>query len=191
MSVAGMLMVVLGMAVFGLGRVLEESQLFGLTNYTNVDEANYTVTQMAREIRTMRSGQNGAYAFIVGNDNELSFYSDIDYDGTSELVRYYLDNGTLYKSTTKPVGFPATYPQTSTVTKVLTEHVQNGTDPLFTFFNEDWPTDTANNPMITPVSIADVGLVRISLTINSNEDVGTKGYTLNTNVNLRMLKSNL
>ncbi len=190
-SIAGFLMVALGFGILALNKVLQDSQLFGFTNFTNVEEANFSISHLAREMRTMRSGQNGAYAFVYGDENEVRFYSDIDYDGTSEYVRYYLEDGTFYKSVTEPTGFPATYPPANAVIKPLSGNVQNGGTPVFLYFNEDWPTDTTNNPMLTPVSIADVRLVRISLNISSNDNVGTKGYSLNTNVNLRMLKDNL
>lgn len=189
--VVGFLMVLLGMGLLGLQKVLQDSQLMGFTNYVNVDEANYNITQMAREIRTMRQAQNGAYPLVTGSNSDITFYSDIDYDGESEQVRYYLQNNTLYKSVIEPVGFPATYPQGSAVTKILTENVLVGSDPIFLYFNGDWPLDTANNPLATPVSIAEVRLIRISLTISSNDNVSGQGYTLNTNVNLRMLKDNL
>lgn len=189
-SIAGVLLVVLGVAILGLQRVIGDSQLLGITSYINVDEANSALTQMAREMRTMRSGQNGAYAFVNGEDNEVSFYSDIDYDGISELVRYYLDGNILYKSTTEPIGFPATYPPANAVVRPLTENVINGATPIFLYFNENWPTDVENNPLPTPASLAEVRLIRISLDINSNDNV-SRGYTLNTNVSLRMLKENL
>src|SRR3989344_699915 len=70
-SVAGLLMVVLGTAILGLQKVLIDTELLGFVNYTNVDEANFSLSQMAREMRTMRSGQNGAYAFIYGDNNEI------------------------------------------------------------------------------------------------------------------------
>ena len=136
-SVAGLLMVALGTAILGLQKVLMDTQLLGFVNYTNVDEANFSVSQMAREMRTMRSGQNGAYAFVYGDNDEVSFYSDIDYDGVSELVRYYLDGTTLNKSVIEPVGFPATYPPGNAVTKPLTQNVQNGADPELLSFDEN------------------------------------------------------
>lgn len=189
--IVGFLMVTLGLGLLGLQRVLQESQLLGFTSYVNVDEANYNVSQMAREIRTMRQAQNGAYPLVSGNDNEITFYSDVDYDGESEQIRYYLEDRTLYKSTIEPVGFPATYPPASAQVKILTENVLVNPTPIFFFFNGDWPSDTTNNPLPTPVSIAEVRLVRISLTVSSNDNVNSQGYTLNTNVSIRMLKDNL
>ena len=139
----------------------------------------------------MRSGQNGAYAFVYGDDNDVSFYSDINYDGQSELVRYYLDGNTLYKSVIEPTGTPATYPPENAVTTPLTENVKNNGSPIFLYLNGDWPSDTTNNPMPTPANLADVRLIRISLVVNSNDRVGANGFSLSTDVNLRMLKDNL
>jgi type II secretory pathway pseudopilin PulG len=191
-SVAGLLIVVLGVGILGLQKLMTDAQLLGFVNYANVDEANFSVSQMAREMRTMRQGQNGSYPIVYGDNNDFSFYSDINFDGKSELVRYWLDGTTLSKSVTEPAGFPATYPPENAVTKPLTENVRNGVNPAFLYFNEDWPEDTTNNPLATPVNIADVRLVRVTLDINVNpENAERSVYSLSTNVNLRMLKDNL
>jgi type II secretory pathway pseudopilin PulG len=190
-SIAGFLIVILGVAILGLQRVIGDSQLFGFTNYINVDEANSAVSVMAREMRTMRSGQNGAYPIVTGNDDDLSFYSDIDKDGVSELVRYWISSQTLFKSVTEPSGFPAVYDPGDTQTYTITTNVNNGADSLFLYFNDNWPEDTTNNPLPTPADLAEVRLIRISLNVSSNENVSSRGYSLGTNVNLRMLKDNL
>lgn len=182
-SIAGLLIVVLGFGILGLQKIMGDSQLFAFRSYTTVEDANYSVSQMAREMRSMRSGQNGAYAFVHGSDNDVSFYSDIDFDGTSELIRYYLDGTTLYKSTIEPSGFPITYPAGNAIVRPIAENIGNGADPIFLYFNEDWPEDTENNPLPTPASLADVRLIRIFLNIDN--------YSLSTNVSIRMLKENL
>ncbi len=191
-STAGLLIVVLGIGVLGLQKIMTDAQIFGFANYTNVDEANLSISQMAREMRTMRSGQNGAYAFVSGTENEIIFYSDIDFDGVSERVRYFLENNTLYKGVIEPVGFPATYPTANEVVKTLSRNVEPGESPLFLYFNENWPVDTINNPLPTPVNIAEVRFVRISLNVNVNPVNAERSvYSLGTNVSLRILKDNL
>lgn len=189
--IAGMLMVILGFGIFGLQRLIQSSQITGFNSYVNVDEANFVVSQMAREMRTMRAAQNGAYPLVFGGDNDISFYSDINFNGESELVRYYLDGNALKKSVIEPTGFPATYPPANATIKTLTENIQNGGDPLFLYFNENWPADTTNNPLATPVSLADVHLIRIFLNINSSPNYTNQAYELSTSVELRTLKSNL
>lgn len=192
LSVAGFVMVVLGIGILGLQKVLGDVQLLGFVNYTNVDEANYSVSQIAREVRTMRQGQNGAYPLISGSDNEIRFYSDIDFNGESDLVRYTLSGTTLTKGVIKPTGFPATYPLVNEITKVVAENVQNTGTPFFLYFNANWPGDSVNNPLPTPVGIAEVRLVRISLSINVNPENAERSlYSLSTNVSIRTLKDNL
>lgn len=192
LSVTGFIMVVLGTAILGLQKLLSDSQLIGFVNYTNVDEANYSVSQMAREIRTMRQGQNGAYPLVLATDNEIRFYSDIDFDGESDLVRYTLNGQTLTKGVIKPTGFPATYPPANEITRTITENVQNEGISLFLYFNDGWPKDSVNNPLPTPANIAEVSLVRITLNININPDNAEGStYSLSTNANIRTLKNNL
>lgn len=191
-TIAGMLMVVIGVALVALQGLLKDTQILGFVNYANVDQTNYSVAQMAREIRTMRPGQNGAYPLISGGDNELRFYSDIDFDGVSEEVRYRLNNGILTKTVIEPTGFPAQYIESNAVTRVLSENVQAASEPLFLYFNDGWPEDTVFNPLPTPVSIASVSTIRITLYINVNPANASRSvYSLSTNVNIRMLKNNL
>lgn len=182
-SVASLLMVVLGIGILGLQKLMADSQLLAFRSFTTVEDANYSVSNISKELRSMRSGQNGAYAFINGSDNDVSFYSDIDFDGVSELVRYYLDGEILYKSVIEPSGFPITYLPGDAQIRPIAENVKNNGNPLFLYFNEDWPLDSVNNPMPTPASLADVRLIRIFLSVDN--------YSLSTNVNLRMLKENL
>ena len=134
-SVTAFLMVTLGFAILGLVELTTRSQIFAFRSYTSVDDGNFAVAQIAKELRTTRSGNNGAYALALGNDNEIIFYSDIDYDDQSEYVRYYLDGNTLYKSTIEPIGFPATYPQANAATRIITENVVNTRNPIFFYFN--------------------------------------------------------
>lgn len=63
-----------------------------------VDEARRGVESMIKEIREARSGDDGSYPIEKAEDKEFIFYSDIDDDGKTEKVRYFLgavNSGTL------------------------------------------------------------------------------------------------
>ena len=55
-----------------------------------ISEARRGIETMAKEIREAREGENGAYPIEYTGDKEFIFYSDIDNDGKTERVRYFL-----------------------------------------------------------------------------------------------------
>jgi prepilin-type N-terminal cleavage/methylation domain-containing protein len=55
-----------------------------------VDEARRGVDKMIQEIRGAGFGDNGAYFIERADDKQLVFFNDIDGDGDSERVRYFL-----------------------------------------------------------------------------------------------------
>ncbi len=160
-------------------------------NYIKVDEANTAVRTFTRELRTARDGNNGAYLLAEAGDNQISFYSDIDFDGQTEKVRYYLSGTEFYKGTIEPTGYPVTYPSANEIVKLISANIRNGSQPPFYYFNSDWPKDTINNPLIPKKRISDTRLVRIYLRLNTQENQPEKDYVLENYVQIRMLKDNL
>jgi hypothetical protein len=55
-----------------------------------IAEAKKGIEIMKKEIRKAREGENGAYPIEKAGDKEFIFYSDVDGDGKTERVRYFL-----------------------------------------------------------------------------------------------------
>ena len=55
-----------------------------------VEDARRGIETIVKEIREAREGENGAYPIEYAGDKEFIFYSDIDNDGKTERVRYFL-----------------------------------------------------------------------------------------------------
>jgi hypothetical protein len=119
------------------------------------------------------------------------FYTDIDFDDVSERVRYYLDNTTLYRGITEPTEPPVTYPSEDEKIKKLTDIVRNLSTPVFTYYNDDWPNDTTNNPLTLPTEISSIKTVGIYLRTNPVANEPDKDYVMESYVSVRMLKDNL
>lgn len=64
------------------GYIWEQSQA--------IEEARRGIELMTKEIREARSGENGSYPIVLAGDKEFVFFSDIDNDGKTERVRYFL-----------------------------------------------------------------------------------------------------
>ncbi len=54
------------------------------------NEARTGVEVMIKQIREARPGDDGSYPIVLAGDKEFSFFSDIDEDGETEKVRYFL-----------------------------------------------------------------------------------------------------
>jgi prepilin-type N-terminal cleavage/methylation domain-containing protein len=188
---AMVMMGVLGSGLLGLQSIISQNQIQVWRDYVNVDEANTSITALARELRTSRPGDNGAYPLEAALDQEIIFYSDIDFDGEAEKVRYFLAGSDFSKGIIEPVGQPATYPSDSEKVKVLSENVRNGETPIFYYYNGDWPIDQENNPLEVPARLSETKLMRIYLRLNNKEGEPEKDYILETYVQIRMLKENL
>lgn len=55
-----------------------------------IDEARRGIETMVKEIREAKQGDDGSYPIEYAGDKEFIFYSDIDKDGGTERVRYFL-----------------------------------------------------------------------------------------------------
>ena len=130
--------------------------------------ASRGVSRVVSEIRKTRQADNGDYPVESGDEFDLKVYIDIDKDNTTERVHYYLLNSALYRGITEPVaGLPITYPSGDDTTEVIAGSIANtATDPIFYYYNDDYPADLVNNPLETPVSISDVRMIRVHLMVN-------------------------
>ncbi|MBU4298430.1 prepilin-type N-terminal cleavage/methylation domain-containing protein [Patescibacteria group bacterium] len=57
-----------------------------------IDEARRGIETMVKEIRGAKSAEDGSYPIEKAEDKEFIFYSDVDNDGETEKVRYFLGN---------------------------------------------------------------------------------------------------
>lgn len=186
------ILAILGLGVLGLQYILSQNQAMVFKSYLSIEEANSSVNEFTRQLRTAQSGENGAYAIESAGQNEIVFYTDIDFDGVTERVRYYLNDMILYRGVTKPTTEPPiSYPQENEKVKELTNIVRNLSAPVFTYYNGDWPNDTVNNPLTLPTEISNIKTVGIYLRTNPVANQPEKDYILESYVNIRMLKENL
>lgn len=130
--------------------------------------ASRGTTKVVNEVRKTRQADNGDYPVESGGDFDLKVYLNGDGDGATERVHYYLSGQTLYRGITHPVaGLPITYPSgDDSVTAIAKSIVNTATDPVFYYYNENYPSDTANNPLSTPVAVSRVRMIKIHLLVN-------------------------
>lgn len=86
--------------VFLLQHFFYTQQNMAFNSFASVENANAGVEQMVKEIRNARYGDDGSYPLQTCTDQNLTIFSDIDYDGITEKVQYFLDSSTLKKAVT-------------------------------------------------------------------------------------------
>jgi hypothetical protein len=142
----------------------------------------------AKEVRAANYAENGSYPVAVATTTSFAFYSDIDSDGETERVRYFISGDDLRRGVIEPSGSPATYTGTETLT-TLASDVDNAGAPVFEYFDASY--DGTGSPLASPPTLSDIRLVRITVIIDKNGDRTPEPQTYSTQLVLRNLKDNL
>lgn len=155
-------------------------------------QVNRASAEVVSALRKVRQADNGDYPLELGDDFELKAYLDIDADGVTERVHYWLDSGTdqLKRGVTEPSSAtPPIYAASDDTVTILANYIVNeATEPLFYYYNENYPGDTVNNPLATPVEVNDVRLVRVLLRMNIDPIRAPNNINVETFVDLRNLE---
>lgn len=165
--------------------ILEE----GLASAAASQATNKVLTQL----RSVRQADNGDFPVESGSDFDLKVYIDIDDDNVTERVHYFLDLAAdqLKVGITNPTGTaPVSYPASDDAVSVLTNYVVNESDdPTFYYYNENYPGDTVNNPLVTPVSVENVRLIRVHLLVNIDPVHAPNNVNIESFADLRNLET--
>lgn len=151
--------------------------------------ASQGVNKMVDYIRRARQGDDGAYPIKSADDDDFVFFCDYDKDGITERVHMYKSDGKIIMGYRKPsAGIPKTYSSGDQATLTLAEYVVNGaSDPIFYYYNKDYPGDAVSNPVDTPAIVADVRLVKVNLSVDPNVNKAPDSVRMESFVELRNL----
>ena len=168
-----------------------QSYSFSFAQFDATGRAKTAMTRLIRDVREARTGENGGWPIIEATDNSITFYSDITNDGKADRVRYFLDGTDFKRGVVEPSGSPVSYPPASEKISFIASGVNNGTSPVFTFYNGNWPADQINNPLPPANRIIGTRYIKVYLKIKSSASSQTGAFDLTTGVNIRSLKDNL
>jgi prepilin-type N-terminal cleavage/methylation domain-containing protein len=156
----------------------------------NITEAQAIMKNVARELRSMEPGENGEYPLAVAATSTITFFADLNSDGISEKIRYYVASSTLYRGVIVPTGLPAVYSSGSETIKTLTSGLRNSsTTPVFQYYPSTY--SGTSTPLTYPLVIANIRLVRVDLHVDTDPNKSPINRTYSTQVQLRNLKDNL
>jgi len=185
--VSAALMVILASGFVGLQYILSQSQVSAWRNYQSIENANAAVSSITNQIRGSFNSEDGSYPLAVADDQNIIFYSDYDQDGVVERIRYTLSGSELFRGVVEPTGSPYTYDLGTEKVKTVTDIVRNGTDPVFYYYDANWPEDTTNNPLPSANRISDARMVKIILKTNPKAGDPERDFTLESDAKIRML----
>lgn len=153
-------------------------------------EARHVVRVMVAELRKASPSSIGAYPIASASSTAITFYSDIDSNGSKERVRYFVSGSEVKRGIIVPTGNPAVYNSGSeTITTVISGFVSSSTLPLFQYYPSTYSgTSTA---MTYPLDIPSVRLIKITAIINKDPAHNPTPFIVTSQVNLRNLKDNL
>jgi len=157
-----------------------------------INEARKGIETMVKEIREARYAADGSYPLEEAGNSQFIFYSDIDKDENIERVRYFLDGTNFKKGVIDPSGDPPQYLPASEKVSILSVYVRNGVStPVFTYYNGDWPLDTVHNPLPTLTRLTETKLMHVYLKINVDPNRPPDNFELESDTQIRNLKTNL
>lgn len=138
----------------------------------------------------METAQGGSYELEQADDQEIVFYADIDQDNIAERVHYWLNGSNLMRGVTEPSGDPVVYDTGNETTSLVIESIANGADPIFYYYNQDWPTDTTNNPLNLGERLLSTTLINVTIGIKTTSSQLQDPVVLSQSVSLRRLRAN-
>lgn len=142
---------------------------FTIEQGMNVAEVQKTIRSFTAKLREAKQSDAGGYLIELADDNELTFFANIDSDDATERLHYFVEDNKLKLGVSESSGFPVEYPVNDESVRIVGNGIVNtSSQPMFQYFNRDYPTDIVNNPLTTPVDPVDVGMVKIDLYVNVN-----------------------
>ena len=165
---------------------------FAMEQGISASQVQHSLKTMIEEIRRTSTSDSGSYGIQSADKFNFVFFADIDGDNVTERVHYWLQNGAIMEGVTKPSGIPPAYPTGDQTTTTIADHIVNAANqPLFYYFDVNYPADQTNNPI--PVPVADVNIIRlVHVDIYYNLDLSRSpdNIRLESYVEMRNLKDN-
>ena len=130
-----------------------------------LDSIQTSVNNLTKEIREMRQADSGAFAIDEANNNQLTFYADVDGTPDVERVRYFLAGNCLKVGIIKPSGTPPRYPTANEIVSNVSCNVVNAAnEPIFSYYSA-FPS--SGTQLTTPADPHVVKVVKLYLRIGA------------------------
>lgn len=164
-------------------------QYFYRTNSYTVEQASAItsaqrgIESMVKTIREAAYASDGAYPIISLATSSISFYADIDDDPFIERLRFFIQNGALYRGLIDPTGDPPVYTNPESISQIseYVRNVEQSTD-VFRYYDLD-------GDLMTDLSdITELRFVETTVVVNINPNRMPNQFTLRSTAALRNLR---
>lgn len=159
---------------------------------TDIDQARRVASQITNELRNAETASSGAYVLDTAQDLQIIFYSDVNSASAGrERVRYFVQNGKLYKGITNYNG--SGYNLATEQTYVAQNDVANSAAaPLFNYYDGTYTGAASQSPLAQPVNVTNVKFIKVTLRVFNKGGVqNTSYFTVTASASVRNLKTNL
>ena len=188
-AISGFSLIVWGLIALFSNIFVFSNQQSGLL--ADTDQARRLAFQIAQEIRNGKTGADGAYVLNSAGDQQIIYFSpNADNDASIERIRYFIQNGKLYKGVTEYNG--VTYNIATEQTVIVQNDLANGASPVFYYYDGNYTGTSSQTSLVQPVNVTQVKFVKVSLRIYNKAGVkNTNSYTVTASAAIRNLKTNL
>ncbi|HCC04768.1 TPA: hypothetical protein DEP58_00500 [Patescibacteria group bacterium] len=145
-----------------------------------VIETTKGVQEVVRDVRAAVYSENGAVPIVAIATSSLTLYSDTDYDGDVERIRYFLNGTTFTKGVIEPTA-TSSYP-TNTETFLDIVHTTATSTPLFRYFT------ASSTEIVSPSQAIQVRRVEVQLVGSTRFGLQTSEVALRSSASIRNLK---
>lgn len=170
-TIIELLVVIFIMSLIGTGTYMLQNDMFtfnrSISGQLGIQgEARQALRKFTAELRTASPSSTGAYPIAQAATSSITFYANIDDDPYIERLRYFLATTTFNRGVIKPSGSPLTYDPNSEVVTELVHGIANGTTSIFTYYDQDYDGSSTALPLVSPVAVQLVRLVKMTLFID-------------------------
>ncbi|MDB5195123.1 MAG: hypothetical protein JWO84_307 [Parcubacteria group bacterium] len=150
-----------------------------------IDSAHRGLRVSFEDLREASYGDDGSYPIKSAATSTITFFSDVDNDGSVERIRLYLTNGTLYRGVTDSISAPPSYTGQPEATTTIATYVRNSsTTPLFRYYD----SDGSELSTTTAIDISQIASVSTTVLVDINPFRAPDILTLTETATLRNLR---
>lgn len=181
--------VILVLSVFGLD--VSNFGVFLGNNLEVIQEIQKTFQIAIYEIQSAQFSNQGAYPIAQVGQNSVTFYTDVGNDNLVDQIRYFLDTGShvFKRGIIVPSGSPLKYEPASEIMTDLIHNVVLSTSGIFTYYDKDHTG--FEDPMLYPIKISDIRLIKLKITADQDENSEPGPITNEIIIDIRNLRSNI
>jgi prepilin-type N-terminal cleavage/methylation domain-containing protein len=165
---------------FNLNRRIEGAML-------NQRKARQIIDIIKKELREAREGAGNQYPLVTCDANEIIYYADIDEDGATERVRYFMDGSIFKRGVIEPVN--GVYTGQEQIRNIMNNVLNNAAQPVMRYYNSSYTG--SGSPLSTPANCGEVRLVQIEFVIDAVLELQPGAFRVSSMIQFRNLKSNL